>query len=159
MKRYFLLFSIFSIVIFLLAAQSDTAAKANKSDTSKISDIRKLLEITGSGNLGIQVMNNMINSYKQMMPNVPQTFWDNFIKEVNAESLIELIIPIYDKYLTHEEIKDIIRFYESPSGRKLIKVLPSITEESMEAGRNWGKDISNKLIKKFQDEAEKGNIK
>ncbi|MGB9599493.1 MAG: DUF2059 domain-containing protein [Myxococcota bacterium] len=157
MKRYLFFFAISLSVTFLFSAGINVGA--NKPDSQKISDIRRLLELTGSGNLGMQVMKNMINSYKQMMPDVPQSFWDSFIQEVNADSLVELIIPIYDKYLSHEEVKDIIKFYESPSGKKLIKVLPSITEESMEAGRNWGKEISNKLIKRLQDEAERNNTK
>ncbi|MGC8928325.1 MAG: DUF2059 domain-containing protein [Myxococcota bacterium] len=157
MKRYLFFFAISLSVTFLFSAGINVGA--NKPDSQKVSDIRRLLELTGSGNLGMQVMKNMINSYKQMMPDVPQSFWDSFIQEVNADSLVELIIPIYDKYLSHEEVKDIIKFYESPSGKKLIKVLPSITEESMEAGRNWGKEISNKLIKRLQDEAERNNTK
>jgi hypothetical protein len=41
-------------------------------DTSKISSIKTLLEITGSGKPGVQVIQNMFASYKESFPNVPE---------------------------------------------------------------------------------------
>ena len=38
---------------------------------AKEDDIRKLLEISGSGDLGIQVMNEIINQFKTLLPEVP----------------------------------------------------------------------------------------
>ncbi len=150
-KIVFILLSV--LIVFPLLAQKSGKTDIPQEKSAKLKDIRKLMDITGSGNLGMQVMANMIESYKKMLPNVPPSFWDSFLKEVDSDSLVELIIPIYDKYLTHDEIKDIIKFYESPSGRKLVKVLPMITNESMEAGSKWGKEIGNRLIERLQNEA------
>lgn len=148
-------FVILISLLILLPVSAQKVEKGVSQDRSaKIKDIRRLMDITGSGNIGMQVMSNMIESYKKMLPNVPPSFWDGFVKEVDIDSLVEMIIPIYDKYLTHEEIKEIIKFYESPVGKKLIKVLPMITNESMEVGSKWGRDISNKLIEKLQKESE-----
>jgi hypothetical protein len=157
-KPIFLIVVLMSFSIFL-AAQGDNKAKGTNEKEAKIADIRKLMEITGSGNIGMQVLNSMIDSYRKMLPQVPQSFWDEFLKDVNPQSLVELIIPIYDKYLTHDEIKDIIKFYESPSGRKLIQVLPQITNESMEAGRIWGKEMGERIIERLQREVEESKGK
>ncbi len=157
MKKFFIIIFLLSLPFFPISAQNSGKQEVPKENSTKIRDIKRMMEISGSGDLGMQVLTNMIDSYKKSLPNIPQTFWDNFIKEVNAESLVELVIPIYDKYLSHDEIKDIIRFYESPSGRKLVKVLPMITEESMDVGRKWGEGIGKKLIEKLQNEAEGKN--
>jgi hypothetical protein len=39
---------------------------------------------------------------------------------------------IYDKTYTHEEIKDINRFYESPTGKKMLAKMPELMNESMQ---------------------------
>lgn len=79
--------------------------------------VRSLLEITGSGKVGIQVMGSMITSYKKSMPSVPDVFWDDFLKSAKPEALIDLMIPIYAKYYTDEEIVQLIAFYKTPLGK------------------------------------------
>ncbi|MCX7958722.1 MAG: DUF2059 domain-containing protein [Deltaproteobacteria bacterium] len=150
MKKIFVIVFIGFLIVLPISAQKSSKSDFSQEKSAKLKDIRKLMEITGSGNLGMQVLNNMIESYRKMLPNVPDSFWTGFLQEVDANSLVDLIIPIYDRHLTHDEIKDIINFYESPSGRKLIKVLPEITNESMEAGSRWGKEIGAKIIERLQ---------
>ena len=122
---------------------------------SKHNNIRNLLELTGSANLGIQMMNQMIVNFKQAMPNVPEKFWTDFMKEVNTDDLIKLIIPIYDKYFTKDDIKKMINFYNTPIGKKTIKLMPLIMQESMVAGQEWGKQLGEKVAKKIKEEGYK----
>lgn len=124
-------------------------------DSSKTASIKTLLEVTGSGKLGVQVVQNMLASYKQSLPNVPQDFWDNLIKELKPEVLIEMIIPIYDKYYTADEIKKLIEFYQTPLGKKLISVMPQIMQESMQTGQAWGEEVGKKVYKNL---TEKGYV-
>jgi hypothetical protein len=35
-------------------------------------------------------------TFKNSTPEVPNEFWDDFMKEVKAETLIELNIPVYE---------------------------------------------------------------
>ena len=143
------------IVLGLLIANI-SFAQTNDSKTVVVdefsNDIYRLLELTGSAKLGIQVMGQMVTSYKQAMPNVPDEFWTEFMSEVDEKSLINLIIPIYKKHYTPADVKAIIAFYETPIGKKTISVLPKITSDSMTAGRSWGlkigKKVQNKLIEK-----------
>ena len=81
---------------------------------SKTNDIKRLLEITGSGKLGVQVGQTMISSFKQSYPNVPEEFWNNFLKELNSDVLINMIIPIYDKYYSESKIRKLKEFKNSP---------------------------------------------
>ena len=62
-----------------------------------------------------------------------------------------MIIPIYEKHFTHEELKQLIAFYESPIGKKLIKVQPQIMMESMAAGEEWGKKLVQKAMEKLRE--------
>jgi len=118
-------------------------------ETAKQKDIRKLLKITGSGELGTQVMGQMIGSMKKAMPQVPEKFWADFMKEVRTDELIDLIVPVYDRNLAHEDVKELIKFYESPTGKKFVSVLPKITQESMVVGEKWGRELAERVIKKL----------
>jgi hypothetical protein len=132
------------IMMLLLASSSLFAAE------SKQEDIRTLLELTGAARLGIQIMNQMIEMYKQNMPNVPEKFWSDFMNEVKVEDLIRLIIPIYDKYFTHDDIKELIKFYNTPIGKKVITLLPEITRESISVGQEWGRALGERIKNRLE---------
>jgi hypothetical protein len=126
------------------------AGAVRADETQKQKDIRKLLKITGSGELGTQVMNQMVGSMKKAMPQVPEKFWGDFMKEVRTDELVDLIVPIYDRNLSHDDVKELIKFYETPTGKKFVSVLPKITQESMVVGEKWGRDLAERVIKKLQ---------
>ena len=123
---------------------------------SKTNDIKRLLEITGSGKLGVHVGQTMISSFKQSYPNVPEEFWNNFLKELNSDVLINMIIPIYDKYYSESEIRELTEFYQSALGKKVIATMPQIMQESMQAGQSWGRAIGEKVYTNLK---EKGFVK
>jgi hypothetical protein len=129
------------------------AGAAHAEDSQKVKDIRTLLKVTGSGELGAQVMSQMVGSMKKAMPQVPETFWADFMKEVHTDELVELIVPVYDRNLTHDDVKALIKFYESPTGRKFVSVLPKITQESMTVGEKWGRQLAERVVQKLQSQA------
>jgi len=139
------------------AVRAETTPPQKQPETAKQKDIRKLLKITGSGELGAQVMTQMLTNMKKAMPQVPEKFWTDFMKEVHTEELVDLIVPVYDRNLTHDDVKEIIRFYETPTGKKFVSVLPKITQESMVVGEKWGRDLAMKVQAKLQ--AQPGNEK
>ena len=119
--------------------------------SQKDRDIVVLLNKMNFEEMSIQGMIEMIDLFKETMPEVPEKFWRDFMAEVDAEYLMELTVPIYSKYLTHNDIIDLIRFYDSPIGRKYINVLPYITTESMIAGEKWGEEIASKLLLNIEE--------
>jgi uncharacterized protein len=104
-------------------------------------------------------MGQMIGSMKKAMPNVPEKFWADFIKEVRTDELVDLIVPVYDRNLTHDDVKELIRFYESPTGKKFVAVLPKITQQSMAVGETWGRDLATRVIQKLQSPQQSGATK
>lgn len=113
--------------------------------------VRQLMESTGAGQLGVQVMNQMLPSMKQIVPNAPEEFWQDFMVEVDAEEMVNLVIPIYQKYLTEEDITAINAFYNTPEGKKLIRVQPAIIQESMLVGQQWGEELARKIIMRYEE--------
>jgi hypothetical protein len=134
------------------AARADSSAGQKPPETQKQKDIRKLLKITGSGELGTQVMGQMIGNMKKAMPQVPEKFWTDFMKEVHTDELIDLIVPVYDRNLSQGDVTELIKFYESPTGKKFVSVLPKITQESMGVGEKWGRELAMKVMTKLQQQ-------
>ena len=65
-------------------------------------------------------------------------FYTKLQSKLNTDEFVGLIIPIYDKYLTTEDIDGLTQFYESPLGQRALKVLPQIVQEAQAAGFQWG---------------------
>lgn len=134
------------IILFI----SSTAYGEKASEQS----IRELMQSTGSGDLGVQVMNQLLPALKQMTPDAPEKFWQDFMDEVDANELLEMTIPIYQKYLTQEDIAILNEFYGSPTGKKMIKIQPSIMQESISVGQAWGQQLSQKVIETYKAQKE-----
>lgn len=87
-------------------------------------DILKLLNAAGTDNLAEQVMDAMILQFRQIFPGIPNVFWEKLGEKMNIDGLKNAIIPLYGKYYTHDEIKQLTEFYESPLGRRMVEVTP-----------------------------------
>lgn len=124
--------------------------------TSKTENVKKLLELTGARKLGVQVAQALVNCFKQNGSTAPDEFWDEFLKEMDSDTLINMTVPIYEKYYSDAEIKQLIDFYRSDIGKKVVLVTPMIMQESMQLGQTWGKDIAEKLQSRLR---EKGYLK
>lgn len=139
--RTIILFVMMTLVALPLQAKEPTDAS-----------VRKLLEVTGSAKMGEAMLQQILPNLKQMAPDAPKEFWDGFMKEFNADDMIKRLIPIYKKQLTESDVQAIIKFYQSPAGKNLVKALPQITQQSMMAGQKWGQEIAQKVMAKYQKE-------
>ena len=102
------------------------------------------------------MMDTMAGQLRPMFKNVPESFWSEFFRELDTNELVTKIVPIYARHLSDKEVDDLIRFYESPIGKKLISVQPMIMQESMGAGKEWGRQVGERVVQKLRD---KGLIK
>ena len=69
--------TLLSICLVTISIQAQTSTKREK--------IQKLLEISGAGKIGIQVMNQMMSNFKSSYNTVNQQFWDDFKNEVKNQ--------------------------------------------------------------------------
>lgn len=114
---------------------------------------RELLTLTGAAKIGMQVMDQMISMQKHNLPDVPEEFWTNFMASVDQNELLNLLIPIYTRHFTVAEMKEVISFYKTPVGQKMVGKMPVIAQESIQAGQQWGMKLGMKVA---EDLAKKG---
>ncbi len=63
---------------------------------------------------------------------------------------------IYAKYFSHEDIRKMISFYETPTGKKTIEVMPELMSEGMQVTMKWMAQmnpvIQERVAKQLQEE-------
>ena len=148
-----------------LQANSDNqsvaaAAKASRGQTQvqqdKQADISRLLEITGSGPIATQSMDQMEKTIRPMVTDalppgeyrakVVDLFFEKFRSKRDPANLMNLVIPIYDKYYSDEDIRGLIQLYQTPLGKKMLSTLPNVMAESQAAGTKWGEQIGRESM-------------
>jgi len=138
--------------LLIFAATVPVAALADDMTPEKRADIEQLLQITGALSLGKQMAMSLVaqisQTLKKARPDIPQRLLDALPEEVeavfeaNITSFKEATIPLYGKYFTGAEIKQMLQFYSTDLGQKTIKVMPALLQESMVVGQQWGQSLT-----------------
>lgn len=139
-------------------AKSPSQARTGKTLSAKHQDTEKLMELVGTRHilrdLFDQDIDAQIAAMRHARPDVPEQFWQDFTvefkRQASPDELMNAILPIYDKHFSHQEIRQLIAFYESPLGRKISTTLPEIQRESVEAGRAWGERLGDRMHEELQ---------
>lgn len=86
---------------------------------------------------------------KQIMAMVPEAKHAEFSKDFDASmpALYDKLAVIYMKEYTHAEVKEMIKFYESPVGKKIAEKAGILFEQSMLAGQEWGAGLQELMMK------------
>jgi len=58
---------------------------------------------------------------------------DDLIKGMPVDEMTQAMVPVYQKHFTKGDIDNLITFYSSPTGQKVLEQMPAITGESMAA--------------------------
>jgi len=132
------------------------AAVATKIDPAKEADIRRLLDLVGTKGLLVQTMDSMSRSIKPLLANslppgeyrekLVDLFFAKFSSKADVQHLLDLAVPVYDKNFSHQEIRSLIEFYQTPLGQKAIATLPKVSVEMQEQGRKWGEDLGRQCM-------------
>jgi hypothetical protein len=138
---------LFALAVLTLAAVS---ALAQTPETATHAKAKRLLELTGAAKLAPQMLDGMIESFKSGAPDAPDEFWTSFRAKVKVEELIDMLVPIYEKYLTEADMDELIRFYTSPTGKRFVDKQPQILGDSMKAGQAWGARLADEVIQELQ---------
>lgn len=140
-----------ALLLALFAALTPVAAQ----DDVYHRELKKMLDKSGALASADVIMAQLIPMMKQVtIKDTPADFWDAFQAKWNGKTrdkLVDIYVPIYRKYLTLADLKQIVAFYESPVGRKLAAATPAMTTEGMQAGQQLGMEIAQEMIKEMQE--------
>ena len=138
------------LVLLVLLATVTLPAYAATSQKEK--DTRELLRLMIKPSVLEGLANRMtlasIAREEGHHPNLPKgeisalsrTVRDIMVQHV--DDLDDLLIPVYDKYYSDEEIKDLTVFFSSSTGRKYARISGPMTQDIGSAYRKWAKAIA-----------------
>lgn len=141
------------------AATPSRAASASAKtpiDPAKDAAIRRLFDVQGTKESMRQVMSGMTSNMRPILESslppgeyraqLIELFLERFQSKLSLDELVELAIPVYDKYFSLEEIDGLTRFYQTPLGKKAISVLPQVLLETQSAGSKLGEQIGRQAM-------------
>jgi hypothetical protein len=157
-------------IIFILFTSVQVNAEELTDKKKQVID--ELLEITGAAKIGemmgTAVANNMITALSKQNGNLDPKIV-NIIKDETGKIMHDEFIAnhwlnetsykIYHKYLTLNELREMLEFYKSPVGSKVLAVLPQITQEGMLAGQAHGQSLGPVIQKRLKARFELEGIK
>lgn len=124
------------------------------SDVPDKADVMKFLDLMHAKTQMVQMMEGMEKQmrlgaeqgFKEKVPNatpeqlakVDQLF-DGIFKTLPVDEMVDAVVPIYQKHLTKADLAAVTGFYSSPAGQKILKELPAIMSEAMQAGGEIGR--------------------
>ena len=72
-----------------------------------------------------------------------------------SSELVDLIAVVYARNFTAAELQQVSAFYRSPVGQKFLEKMPTITQESMQAGQKWGQTVAGEMRGRIIEELRK----
>ncbi|WP_338410007.1 DUF2059 domain-containing protein [uncultured Flavobacterium sp.] len=123
-------------VVLLLVAQLTIAQDEFKADVIKV------IKASGSAS-------QMELAKDQIKAMIPEAKFEEFSKEFD-ETLPSLYDAMAENYMTsytHDDVKEMLKFYESPVGKKISDTASEILKKNMESGKEWGMALQGMMMK------------
>ncbi len=145
-KNYII--SLCGLVLFVFSSFTSRAQKNVEYNEA----LTEMLEASGTMDAYQGMVIEMISMMRTVSTNIDDEIWEKFEKKFTNVSMDELITklePVYAKYYTLEDLKNIIQFYETPTGQKIKETTPNVLEESMKIGKEWGLEVGAELMQEI----------
>ena len=122
------------------------AASQPKIDPVKEANIRKLMQLTGADNMTGVMLNSIKPSLINSLPpgNYRSQLVDLLLQKLGSKVSAEVIgesVSVYDKYFTNDDILQLIAFYDTPVGKKMVTVVPQMMAEIMQTSLAQGQKL------------------
>ena len=152
-------FRIAVLLTVVLMCTSLFAQNVTSSADAKHQKIVTLIKMTGTPDVMVTAIRQQIHLAKKTLPLPPKAqddFETEFLNEIKVDDLVQLVVPVYDKYYTEAEIDQLTAFYKSPLGQKMVASLPMMMQETSKAGATLGAQIGVRVGQKIEAKLKAG---
>jgi uncharacterized protein len=73
--------------------------------------------------------------------------------------LLDIVARTYAAHFTEQDLKDIVAFYKTPAGKKMLAQEPAALKESLDAAQLWANQFSDEVLERFKAEMRKKGYK
>ena len=140
-------------IVLSARAGAQNAVTEDPRDSVKVALIRQLLDETHTVDLAVTAMESSVSAQRAANPRVPAVFWDRFLSlaKTRRDTLVSMFVDIYSRHFSSNDVRQMLDFYRSPIGRKMLAETAGIARESMLTGQAWGAqlgaDVARELAK------------
>lgn len=115
---------------------------------AKVEAIRQHLRAAGVGQIMEASFDATLATQREMTPEVPAVFWDEFSKRIvsDIDRFMEALIPLYHEHFTLDEIEGLTTFYRSPLGQRLVEAAAALAPETSALGEQWGAVVGAEVM-------------
>jgi hypothetical protein len=140
------------------------AAHSQQPSAAAIASAKELVAISGATALFTPLIAGVVEQAKllflQQDPSLSKDLNEvaNQMRTELAPRFSELtdeVAKIYATNFTEQELKDILAFYKSPTGMKLLQQQPKVVDSSMKFAQDWANKLSDVVIAKMRQEMKK----
>lgn len=113
-----------------------------------------MFEVSGTEDSYKTMITQMFGMFKQQYPDIKPELWSELQGEFLTTSLNDLVVmlvPVYQKYMTKDDLEKIIVFYQTPTGKKFATNTPLIMQGSMQVGQQWRLKVGQEFEKKLRN--------
>jgi len=140
------------------------AARAQAPSPAALAAAKELVTLKGGGAMFEPLIPGVIESAKgRFLPTHPNLAGP--LNEVAAQlhkeygpkrnELIDIVAKTYAKHFTEAELKDIVAFYRTPAGKKMVAQEPNAINESLKEAQDWANQFSDVVLERFRTEMQK----
>jgi uncharacterized protein len=142
MKRSLFVIGVVLVLSWTCIAQTNTAdSPATKAD------VERYFQVVKSHDMMKKMMGTMTQSMHQMMheqylkhkDELPADYeskmtamMDDMFANMPVDEMMQAMVPAYQKHFTKGDIDNLVAFYSTPTGEKVLRELPSIMADSMQ---------------------------
>ncbi len=69
--------------------------------------------------------------------------------------VVDIMASSFASHFTEAELKDILTFYNTPTGKKYVAEMPKVIQESLAVARDWGSKLSDRVVARLREEMKK----
>lgn len=143
-----------------LARQNSADPPASKEDVERYFAAMHTRELVRSMLEAMRKqMHQTIHAQVSKLANLPPDFEeredrliDETWQDLPLDEMLQAMIPVYEKHFTKGDIDGLVAFYTSPTGQKLLKELPGVTAESMQASQGIVQRLVAKEMQRVQND-------
>lgn len=138
-------------------APSTAAEPAIKPPANPITpaQIKEMQQLTGAEAMKKRIVSLALQSYRsQFPPYVPADVIDDLSKTLQSVDLESRAAEIYPKYISTEDATQIITFYKSPAGQRMIAAQPYMASELQRSAIQIAQQTARDVMMRHKDEIE-----
>lgn len=115
--------------------------------------VHEIMQLTNAHQIAAQMMRAMmVNIRGEFPPYFPKDVIEDIQTSLQNIDFEPMAIESYKRHVSTEDAAQIIAFYKTPAGRRLIEVMPQITKEMQQTGAETGAQIVQEVIQRHMDE-------